>query len=393
VLDRLPVGVIVYRGDAVILANRALLAWTGFGSLDVLNAAGGVAALFGQPGAMQATETDAASQAVSLRTASGGALMADARLFTLTLDDGTALMLMLTRIPDDGRHHRVELALHAAEAEVQELKAKQAEEERVNAKRLAEQASSAQSNVLAKVAHELRTPLNTIIGFSAVMLEGRFGPIENERYRAYLNDIHASGEHVISLLNDLLDLAKLEAGKMDLALAAVDLNDIMQHCVAIMQPDASRERIIIRTAWSETLPPVLADARSVRQIVLNLLSNAIKFTNAGGQVIVSTALTDAGEIVIRVRDSGIGMSEQDIAMALEPFRQVAPSSSFDGAATGLGLPLAKALAQANGAGFHIKSAIAAGTLVEITFPRTSVLPEWEAQNMSPAKRSDGKERE
>ena len=170
---------------------------------------------------------------------------------------------------------------------------KKAEEELTDAKRQAEKASSAKSDFLAKISHEIRTPLNSIIGFSEVMMEERFGPVGNERYRAYLKDIHASGGHLISLINDLLDLSKIEAGKLELTFAGVSLNDLTQQCVAIMQPQANRERIILRTSLAPKLPQIVADARSVRQIVLNLLSNSIKFTGAGGQVIVSTALTDA----------------------------------------------------------------------------------------------------
>ncbi|MET0629338.1 MAG: PAS domain S-box protein [Xanthobacteraceae bacterium] len=248
---------------------------------------------------------------------------------------------------------------------------KKAEEELTDAKRQAEKASSAKSDFLAKISHEIRTPLNSIIGFSEVMMEERFGPVGNERYRAYLRDIHASGGHLISLINDLLDLSKIEAGKLELTFAGVSLNDLTQQCVAIMQPQANRERIILRSSLAPKLPQIVADARSVRQIVLNLLSNSIKFTGAGGQVIVSTALTDAHEVVLRVRDTGIGMSEKDIETALEPFRQLATSARAGG--TGLGLPLTKALAEANRASFHIRSAPNAGTLVEIAFPATQVL--------------------
>ena len=245
---------------------------------------------------------------------------------------------------------------------------KKTEEELVAARRQAEKASSAKSDFLAKVSHEIRTPLNAIIGFSEVMMEERFGPVGNERYRQYLRDIHASGEHLVSLLNDLLDLSKIEAGKLELSFASVDINELTQQCVALMQPQASRERVIVRTALAPTLPPVSADARSVRQIMLNLLSNSIKFTGAGGQVIVSTALSDGGDVVLRVRDTGVGMSEKEIAIALEPFRQLATSSRWGSNGTGLGLPLTKALAEANRATFSIKSAVNAGTLVEVTFP-------------------------
>ena len=252
---------------------------------------------------------------------------------------------------------------------------KKAEEELVSAKRAAERASEQKSEFLAKVSHEIRTPLNAVIGFSEVMMEERFGPIGNERYRQYLRDIHLSGSHLMSLINDLLDLSKIEAGKVELSFEAVRINDIIQDCVALMQPQANRERIIIRTSLSAGVPNVVADPRSLRQIVLNLLSNAIKFTQPGGQVIVSTALEASGEVVIRVRDTGVGMSEKDIETALKPFRQVATSdrTRFDG--TGLGLPLTKALVEANRASFAIDSAVDQGTLVKITFPTTRVLAE------------------
>jgi PAS domain S-box-containing protein len=250
---------------------------------------------------------------------------------------------------------------------------KKVEQELTEARHQAEKASSAKSDFLAKISHEIRTPLNAIIGFSEVMMAERFGPVGSERYREYLKDIHASGGHLLSLINDLLDLSKIEAGRLELTFASVSLNDLTQQCVAIMQPQANRDRIIIRTSLPPSLPQVVADARSVRQIVLNLLSNSIKFTDAGGQVIVSTALNDNGDVALRVRDTGVGMSEKDLATALEPFRQlVTPVSGVSGG-TGLGLPLTKALAEANRASFYIKSAPKAGTLVEIAFPPSRVL--------------------
>jgi PAS domain S-box-containing protein len=245
---------------------------------------------------------------------------------------------------------------------------KRAEEELLESKRQAERASSAKSDFLAKISHEIRTPLNAIIGFSEVMMQERFGPIGNERYRQYLKDIHTSGGHLVSLLNDLLDLSKIEAGKLELNFSSIDLNELTQQSVALMQPQANRERIIIRTSLGPTLPAVSADARSVRQILLNLLSNSIKFTGVGGQVIVSTARSDDGEVVLRVRDTGVGMSEQDIAVAMEPFRQLATSARWGSGGTGLGLPLTKALAEANRASFKIRSAVNTGTLVEVAFP-------------------------
>ena len=248
---------------------------------------------------------------------------------------------------------------------------KRAERELKDAHREAERASSLKSEFLAKVSHEIRTPLNAILGFTEVMMEERLGTIGNARYKEYLSDIHASGSHVMSLVNDLLDLSKIESGKMDLASTPIDANRIINECVSLMQLQANAERVIVRMSLAPRLPAILTDERSLRQIVLNLLSNAVKFNEPGGQVIISTALTDAGHAVIRIRDTGIGMNEADLEIALEPFRQVASNRSPAG--TGLGLPLTKALVEANRASFSIKSRRNEGTLVEVAFPPNLVL--------------------
>ncbi len=250
---------------------------------------------------------------------------------------------------------------------------KKVEEELKQARQEAERASALKSDFLAKVSHEIRTPLNAIMGFAEVILEERFGPIGNERYRDYLRDIHTSGAHVMSLVNDLLDLSKIEAGKMDLQFVSVDVNRAISEAVGIMQPQANQARIIMRLSLAPHLPKIVADERSLRQILLNLLSNGVKFNEPGGQVIISSALTDTGNAVIRIRDTGIGMSEKDIETALEPFRQLATSRETHG--TGLGLPLTKALVEANRAFFTIKSKKDEGTFVEIAFPPARVLAE------------------
>ena len=230
----------------------------------------------------------------------------------------------------------------------------------------AERASAAKSDFLARVSHEIRTPLNAIIGFAEVMMEERFGPVGNERYKEYLKDVHTSGTHVLSLVNDLLDLSKIEAGKMELAPEELDANATIGECVSIMQTQANQQRVIVRLSLAPRLPRIRADERSLRQILLNLLSNAVKFNEPGGQVIVSSAQTDAGFVVIRVKDTGIGMSDDEIDIALEPFRQVATSRKTTG--TGLGLPVTKALIEANHASFTIKSRKNEGTLIEVAFP-------------------------
>jgi PAS domain S-box-containing protein len=250
---------------------------------------------------------------------------------------------------------------------------KKVERELGDARREAERASALKSDFLAKVSHEIRTPLNAILGFAEVIMDERFGPVGNDRYRDYMRDIHKSGEHVLSLVNDLLDLSKIEAGKVDLDFTSVNANSVVGDCVSIMQPQASRSRVVMRLSLAPNLPNIVADERSLRQIVLNLLSNAIKFNEAGGQVIVSTALTDAGHAVVRIKDTGVGMSDSELETALEPFRQLATSRKIEG--TGLGLPLTKALVEANRASFTIKSRKGDGTLVEVVFPPTRVLAE------------------
>jgi PAS domain S-box-containing protein len=247
------------------------------------------------------------------------------------------------------------------------------EEELRAAKTKAERASSQKSDFLARVSHEIRTPLNAVLGFAELMMEERFGPLGNDRYRDYLRDIHESGAHIISLINDLLDLSKVEAGKLELNFTGLNINEIVAGAVSLLQPQANSSRIIIRTSLAPRMPPVVGDARSLKQIALNLLSNAVKYTPAGGQVIVSTALTDLGQAVIRVRDTGLGMSDTEITTALEPFRQLSTTNAAGG--TGLGLPLTKALVEANRATFAIQSAVGTGTLVEVIFPPTRVLAE------------------
>jgi signal transduction histidine kinase len=250
---------------------------------------------------------------------------------------------------------------------------KKTEEELVSARRAAETASEQKSEFLARVSHEIRTPLNAIIGFSDVMIEERFGPIENERYRGYLRDINRSGVHVLDLINDLLDISKIEAGKMELTYEAVDLNQLVSETVALLQPQANSERIIIRTSLSRAVPRVVADARSIRQIILNLVSNAIKFTPANGQVIVSTVYEGNGEVVMRVRDTGRGMTEREIEFAMKPFQQVHVTDDRRGHGTGLGLPLTKALVEANRAYFDLESTPGEGTIAHVHFPTQRVL--------------------
>jgi PAS domain S-box-containing protein len=243
--------------------------------------------------------------------------------------------------------------------------ARQTENELREARRLAERAGTAKADVLARISHEVRTPLNAIIGFAEVMIGERFGALGNERYIEYMKDIRASGERVIAVINDLSDLSRIETGKLDLAFTTQNLNELVESCVAVMQPQANRERIIIRTSLAHTLPPVIADARALRQITLNLIGNSIHLANTGGQVIVSTALSDFGEVMLRVRDTGHGLNDNEVAAVLEPFRTQAPSDQTSD--SGVSLSLTKALVEANRAKFQIKTGGRSGTLIEVVF--------------------------
>ncbi|AJC77997.1 cell division control sensor histidine kinase PdhS [Rhizobium etli bv. phaseoli str. IE4803] len=251
---------------------------------------------------------------------------------------------------------------------------KRTEEELRNAKGAAETANAHKTDFLARVSHEIRTPLNAIIGFSDMMAGERFGPIGHPRYIEYANDIGRSGRHVLDIVNDLLDISKIEAGEMDLDFAAVGLNEAVSEAVALVQPQANGQRVIIRTALSHAVPDVVADLRSIKQIALNILSNAIRFTPSGGQIVVSTSYEANGSVVLRVRDTGVGMTRAELDHAMKPFRQVSSTQArHRGDGTGLGLPLTKAMVDANRATFSINSAPNEGTLVEITFPSQRVL--------------------
>ncbi|MGV7211709.1 PAS domain-containing protein [Bradyrhizobium sp. UFLA05-112] len=242
---------------------------------------------------------------------------------------------------------------------------KKGESELKQAQRLADGAANAKADMLARISHEIRTPLNAIIGFAEVMISERFGALGNERYGDYMKDIRASGERVIAIIDDLSELSRIETGKLDLTFGNLNLNDLVEACVVVMQPQANRERIIIRTSLAHALPQVSADARALRQVAMNLIGNSIRLASAGGQVIVSTALTDRGEVALRIRDTGHGLSEQEVAAAMEPFRTPPPLDASESAE--LSLSLIRALVEANRARFNIKSAANTGTLIEVVF--------------------------
>jgi PAS domain S-box-containing protein len=496
-LDLFPVGILIYRLDRLLYANPAFLERIGYASLHALEQAGGLDALYVEPGVSSASSTSDSGTPVTI-SASGispeqispeaaPAPGIDARLFTISWDEDSALALIFSGTgaqaanvaagdaeaiaapppPPVGHASAEELGaildttaegivmfdaqgnidsgnrsaealfgydgaelvrrnlaeLFAPESQrvvrdyLESIKgtgvaslldhgrdvlgrvsrggliplsmtmgrtrpdgpnffavfrdlsqARKSESELQQARRLADRAANAKADMLARISHEIRTPLNAIIGFAEVMIDERFGALGNERYVEYMKDIRASGERVTAIIDNLLDLSRIETGKLDLTFANQNLNDLVESCVAVMQPQANRERIIIRTSLAHALPQVVADARALRQITLNLIGNSIHLANAGGQVIVSTALSDFGEVVLRVRDNGHALNDNEVAAAMEPFRTQAPSDQASDT-SGVSLSLTKALVEANRAQFHIKRGPHSGTLVEVVFLR------------------------
>lgn len=229
------------------------------------------------------------------------------------------------------------------------------------------------SDFVANLSHEMRNPLNAILGFSEIMQQRRFGPLGNHRYEGYVDDIHMSAAHLLDLVNDLLDLGKIADGHLKLDFESVSLAAITGECGRMLKMQADEMGVRLEIAVPSSLPPVVADTRAMRQLVLNVMSNAVKFTPEGGEVSVIGAMDSDGGVVLRITDTGVGMTADELAHAMEPYGQVDGALQRQRKGTGLGLPLAKALAEANKCDFRIVSAPGAGTQVEIAFSPARVL--------------------
>ncbi len=228
------------------------------------------------------------------------------------------------------------------------------------------QASKAKSDFLASVSHELRTPLNAIIGFSEMIRDAVMGPLD-ARYREYGGDINESGRHLQKIINDILDISKIEGGRLELRDEIVSIAETADTCRRMVEAMALSADVSLSVDVSGSLPFIRSDQLRFQQILLNLMSNAVKFTPAGGCVRVSAAI-EADGAVIAVEDTGIGMKKEDIAIALEPFRQIDGPQNRRFVGTGLGLPLAKALVELHGGRLDIESAPGAGTTVRVRLP-------------------------
>jgi two-component system cell cycle sensor histidine kinase PleC len=249
------------------------------------------------------------------------------------------------------------------------------------ARRRAEESNLAKSRFLATMSHELRTPLNAILGFSEVMTNEVMGPIDNDHYKEYLGDIHRSGSHLLKLINEILDLSRVEAGRYELNEEATNLAHAADESQQMMKLKAAEKSVTIVTQIQPDLPQLWADARAVRQVILNLLSNALKFTPSGGTIWLKVGWTAGGGQYISVRDTGPGIPEEEIPIVLSSFGQgsIAIKSAEQG--TGLGLPIVQALVHMHEGSFDLKSKLREGTEVIATFPKSRVMEEMPAVAM------------
>jgi len=280
--------------------------------------------------------------------------------------EGQSRVFQLGGLPIYGQHDGAFAGFRGVAQDVTELAMREAAlNQAVDA---AEAANRAKSEFLANMSHELRTPLNAIIGFSEIMKTERFGPIGSSRYRAYLDDVFESAHHLLTLINDVLDVAKIEAGRLELFETEVCPDKLIDSVVRLVAERAERGRIRLSKAVRPNLPRIIVDERKLKQILLNLLSNAIKFTPDGGKVEISASYESGGPFRFAVKDTGIGMRREDLAVALSPFGQVDGQLSRKFEGTGLGLPLSKALAELHGGDLRFETAPGRGTTVTLWLP-------------------------
>jgi Amt family ammonium transporter len=263
------------------------------------------------------------------------------------------------------------LVLRKFNSETQKREA--AVKELTKAKEGAEIANQAKSQFLAAMSHELRTPLNAIIGFSELLCDETFNHGTGTRSQDYAQSILDSGQHLLTLVNDILDLSKIEARRFDLMEEQVSVHEMIQSALRLLEPKVREKDLRVATIVPDTLPDLMVDRRALRQILLNLLSNAVKFTPNGGRISVTAEIEADRRMAIAVADTGIGMARRDIPRAMEPFTQIADTLTAHPGGTGLGLPLTRSLIVLHGGTLVMTSAPGEGTTVTVRFPWERVL--------------------
>ena len=237
----------------------------------------------------------------------------------------------------------------------------------------AEKANRSKSQFLANMSHELRTPLNAIIGFSEVLNEKIFGDMANDQQTEYVLNIHESGQHLLDLINDILDVLTIEAEKFELNESNVKLHETAESAVRMVKDRAQHAGIILLNNIKDSAPNIFGDERRLKQIMVNLLSNAVKFSEEGGEVSIDLELTSDNNLALSIRDTGVGMDEEGIATAMEKFGQINRQDNNPTDGTGLGLPLTKALVEAHDGTLKIESAIGEGTVVRVELPSARII--------------------
>ncbi len=269
-------------------------------------------------------------------------------------------------VTENGRYLGVGTAMSLLQSTILMMRERAGDVER--ARREAQRANRTMSEFLANMSHELRTPLNAIIGFSEVLMLETLGPLDNPRYREYVQDINSSGTHLLSIINDVLDVSKIEAGKMDLHEQELVVERSIQRALRLVAEQAQQRNITLGARVPDDLPGLRADDLKLQQVLLNLLSNAVKFTPDGGHVEVSASADAEAGLTIAVADNGIGISETDLPRVILPFQQVESGLSRNYEGTGLGLPLVKSLTELHGGRFEMESRLGQGTTVRVLLP-------------------------
>lgn len=362
-VEHSPVGVTFsdprHPDDPITFVNEALVQLTGYGRDEIL---GRNDRLFYGPETdgktIQIIEKARANRCATStellgQSKDGEAFRADVALVPV-LDDTGNLFSFVTVYTDSSERHAL--------SELQERR-------RLDLAR----GPDAEFQFTANLIHELRTPLNAILGFADVLKSEIFGELPHPKYREYLRDILESGNHLLELVNEILDLSRADAGRLDLCETVIDAEAITHTCVKMVEQSAGLAKVRLSTALSSDLPRLYADERRVRQILINLLANAVKFTPAGGDILITADREPGGGLMLSVLDTGIGMAESDLPVAVAPFGQIGlrPNQAREG--TGLGLPLTKRLLEAHGGSLEVLTSVGQGTIMVARFPAERVV--------------------